>query len=368
MNIPDKNEYAIKKERMRSFMKERGYEAVVIGAQANFSWISCGGTSHVITSTDMGEAILVITETEQICIANTMDARRIMEQELGGLDFELVSLKWNETPRDAYAAGLIKGKKALSDFPVGGAECDMRKFYKMHYPLTGPEIGRYRVLGREAEEVLWDVARQIRPGMTGGDVETLLICEYARRKISVPVMIIGVDEDVSNYRHPIPWEKEIKTSVMLVLGVKRNGLNVPITRMVQFGDVPGDMRKKFDAVCTIAADTILGCKEGVRFKDISMRQKELYRRLGYADEWEKHFVGGLTGYVVSDGALCFDDDEAMTEGMTFNWYVTITGVNTEDTMITTKDGYELFTANGLWPARKVETEKGAVEIPDIYVP
>ena len=368
MNIPDRKEFDIKVKRIHSYMKEYGYDAIVIGTQANFSWISCGGTSHVITSTDMGEAILIITETEKICIANTMDARRIIEQELAGLGFQLVSLKWFDTPRDEYAANIIKDMNALSDFPIAGADNNFKKFYNLHYPLTEPEIERYRILGREAEEVLWNVAKRIRPGMSGSDVETLLICEYARKKISVPVMIIGVDEEISSWRHPIPWDKEIKNSVMIVLGIKRSGLIVPITRMVQFGNVPDDMIKKFDAVCTIAADTILSCKAGAKFKDISMRQKDLYKQLGYADEWEKHFVGGLTGYIVSDGSLCMDENAVMTDGMTFNWYVTITGVNTEDTMITTKEGYELFTVNDIWPTRKIETGKGTVKIPDIYVP
>jgi antitoxin VapB len=367
MNTPDINEFRIKERRLRLFMETHGYGAIVMGTQANFSWISGGGSSRVIASTDLGEAVIVVTETKNICIANTMDAPRIMEQELGGLDFELVSLKWRETPRDAYAAGLIKGLRALSDFPLAGAECNFKKFYRLHYPLTGQEIARYRVLGREAEEVLFDVSGMIKPGMTGSDVETLLICEFARRKISAPVAIIGVDEEISSWRHPIPWGKPIKDSLMLVLGVSRHGLNVPITRMVRFGCVPDDMRHKFDVVCTIAADTILGCREGVRFADISARQRALYERYGYADEWERHFVGGLTGYVVSDGSLCMDRDAAMTNAMAFNWYTTITGVNTEDTMLTARDGrgYELLTVNGIWPVKRFEADNGAVELPDI---
>ena len=365
MNKPDIKEFMIKEERLHTFMKESGYDAVVIGTQANFAWISCGGSSQVISSSDIGEAILVFTEDKRICIANTMDAGRIMEQELGGLCFELVSLKWLDTPRDEYAANLVKDIKALSDFPIAGAECDFKKFYKLHYPLTEPEIERYRVLGKEAEAILWDAANHVRPGMTGSDAETLLRCEYAKEKIGVPVMIIGADEEISSWRHPIPWGKAIKKTLMIVLVVTRNGLSVPITRMVQFGEVPEDMRIKFNAVQTIAAESILSCKKGAKFYDISMRQKELYRQLGFVSEWEKHFTGGLTGYIISDGSLCMDKDATMTDAMTFNWYVTITGVNTEDTMIITSDGYELFTVNGIWPTRKVETEKGTVELPDI---
>ena len=349
-------------------MKEQGYDAVIIGTQDNFAWLSCGGTSGLISTTDMGEAILIITETEKICIANTMDARRIIEQELDGLGFKSVSLKVTEASRDVYAADFIIGMKVLSDFPLEGAECNPQKFYGLQFPLTEQEVERYRILGREAEEILWDVTGRIQPGMTGNQVETIFICECAKKKITLPVKIIGVDEEISSWRHPLPWDKEIKKSLMIVLCFKRNGLHLPITRMVYFGEVPEDIRKRFDAICTIAADTILSCKAGVKFKELSLQQKDLYARLGYADEWEKHFVGGLTGYLVGDSTLCFDEEATMTENMTFNWYVTITGVNTEDTMMITKDGYELFTVNGIWPTREIKTEKGTVEIPDIYVP
>ena len=109
MNRPNKREFLIKEERLHNFMETEGYEAVVIGTQANFSWISGGGDSHVLLNTELGEALLVITKDKKICIANTTDARRIIEQELDGLGFELVTLKWFETPKDVYAANLVKG-------------------------------------------------------------------------------------------------------------------------------------------------------------------------------------------------------------------------------------------------------------------
>ena len=366
MNIPDKKEFEIKEERTRAFMKEQGYDVIVIGTQMNFSWISCGGDSHVMKGTDMGEAIIVITADRKVCILNTMD-RRIYVQELDGLGFELVMLKPTEVSRVEYAADMIRGMKALSDFPIEGAKCDAREFYKLHYPLTKSEITRYRILGKETEEILWDISNQIKPGMTGSDVETMIICEYAKKKITVPVLIIGVDDEISSWRHPIPWAKEIKECVMIVLAVKRNGLHVPITRMVHFGDVSEDMRKRFNAVCEIAAFSILSCKEGVKPADLSRWQKEQYKKLGYEEEWEKHFVGGFTGYAVSDASLCTDEDAVMTDAMAFNWYVTITGVNTEDTMLISKEGNELLTVTGLWPTREVNTEKGMLKIPDILV-
>lgn len=367
MNIPDLEEFIVKENRLHNFMNEHGYGAVVMGTQANFAWFTCGGDSHVLLSSEIGEAILVVTAQEKYCICNSMDAKRIEEQEISGLGFKLITLKWFETPKDVFAAGLIKGLRAVSDIPVDGAECNFKEFYALHYPLTKQEIERYRVMGREAEEALFSVTNAITPGMTGSDVETLLVCEFAKRKLFVACMIIGVDEEISKWRHPIAWAKPIKEYLMLVLAVRRNGLFLPITRLVHFGEVSSDIRNRFDAVCKIAADTILHCKAGVKFTDISARQKQLYTQLGYKDEWENHYVGGITGYIPNDGSLCVDEDAVMVDYQTFNWYVTITGVNTEDTMIIDGDHVELFTVNGIWPTRRWHTEKGDIDLPDILI-
>lgn len=367
MHKPNVNEFQIKEERIQAFMKAQGYDAIVIATQPNFAWISGGGNSRIVSEINMGEAVLVFTATKKICVALSMDAPRIAAHELNGLGFEIVTIKWYEGSRDEYVTDFIKGLKALSDYPLEGAICNPSEFYKLHFPLTKYEIERYRVLGREVEEILWDISQNIWPGMTGNEVKTLLICEYAKKEMTVPVIIIGIDEEISSWRHPLPHDKSIKETIMIVLIVTRGGLNVPITRMMQFGEVPEEMRKKFNDICTIAADTILSCKAGVKFADVSRRQKKLYEKLGYPEEWEKHFVGGVTGYVFSDGSLWNDEDAVMTDGMTFNWYTTITGVNLEDTMITTKDGFEYFTVNGIWPVIKVTTEKGTIEIPDILV-
>ena len=47
-------------------------------------------------------------------------------------------------------------------------------------------------------------------------------------------------------------------------------------------------------------------------------------------------MGGITGYIPNDSSLCLDDSAVVQERQAFNWFITITGVNIEDTMITTE--------------------------------
>src|SRR4030067_1387513 len=94
MNTPDRQEFAVKMERLRAFLKKEGYDAALMGTAANFSWLSCGGKNKVLLNTDYGVSVLLVTQERLVCVANTMDARGLAGQELAGLGFELESLKW----------------------------------------------------------------------------------------------------------------------------------------------------------------------------------------------------------------------------------------------------------------------------------
>jgi len=365
MNKPDVKEFLEKRERVQSFLKRRGFDALIIGTTANFAWATCGGDSHILLDAQQGSCLLVWTSESCRCIANKMDALRIREQELEGLDIEVVSLKWFEPSISDYALIALEGKRILSDIPMPGVECDPQMFYQLHYPLTDGEIIRYREIGRGAEEAVAEVANAVQPGMTGIQIQNALLGSFAQRNLSISCMIIGLDGDISRYRHPLPRDNRLEKALMLVMSGKRYGLNVPITRMVYFGEVPEDIQKRYEAACTIEAHSIRSCVAGAKFHDISMMQKELYKKFGYEKEWEEHFVGGLTGYIANDASFCVDPDARLVDRQTFNWYVTITGVNVEETMIAKEGAQELFTVTGLWPVKTFSALGGEIALPQI---
>jgi Xaa-Pro dipeptidase len=368
MNIADRKEFAVKEQRLRAFLDAQGYDAVLIGTTANFSWLSCGGKNKVVLNSDFGCCLLLVTRERKFCIANTMDARRLEEQELAGLGFEMVALKWHQESLVQRALFMVRGQKVLSDMPLKGAEHNFQRFYELHYPLTDQEISRYRQVGRDAEEVLRAVADQVRPGLTGNEVESMLLSEYARKKLNVACLILGSDEEMWNYRHPMPSPKRIDRQLMLVLAVERHGLNVPITRMVSFAnDIPEETCRRYDAVCGIAARTIAACRPGARFAEILSMQKGWYAEMGFAEETENHFMGGITGYIPNDSSLCLDANAVVRERQAFNWFITITGVNIEDTMITIEQGNEILTRTGHWPLKSFPVQGGTIEVPQILM-
>jgi Xaa-Pro dipeptidase len=366
MHIPNKQEFAQKEERILSFMEQNSWDALVIGTQANFSWLSCGGESRVLITGEGADALMVITPQSKTLITYNMDGLRNLEEEVCGLGFDLIMTHWHEKSREEIALDLVKGKRVLADIPLDGAVTSFKEFYNLHYPLTEWEIERYRELGKESETIIKSVVDRVEPGMSEREVERMLMVDFARKGYISTVVLIGSDERLTRYRHPIPSDKKIEKDLLLVLCGRKYGLHVPITRSVHFGNsLEDETARRFEAASTIAANCIANTKPGKRFSEILEMQKGLYKELGYENEWQLHFQGGITGYMPNDSSLCFDPSAVIKENQSFNWFITITGVNTEDTFISGRN--EIITHSGTWPVRVYTIEREEISLPEILM-
>jgi antitoxin VapB len=357
-------EFEQKEKRIHQFMDEKGWEGVVIGTQANFSWLSGGGASRVLITGEGADALLVLTRTSRTLIAYNMDGQRNIDEEVNGLGFDLVMTKWNEKSREDIAREILGGKKTLSDIPFVGAEQSWKDFYNLHYPLTEWEIDRYRQIGRESELLLLSVLEDIKPGMTEVEVERKLMAQFIHQGYIPAVVLVGSGERNLKYRHPIPSDNRIGKDLMLVLCNRKFGLHVPITRMVWFGDHPDPvMMHRFEAANTIAATCIAHSTPGTRFADIWEDQKRAYQAVGFSEGWRFHFPGGITGYIPNDSSLAMDPEAVVVENQAFNWFITLPGVNTEDTYISGKD--EIITTSGEWPVQTYNVNAKDISLPKI---
>jgi Xaa-Pro dipeptidase len=368
MNHPNAREFELKENRIYRYLDEHKYEAVVIGTQANFSWLSGGGQSNVLITGEGADALAVITRQSKTLVAYNMDGQRNIDEELGGLGFDLIITRWNEKSREEIVLDLLKGKRFLSDIPLEGGFVSAAAFYDLHYPLTEWEIDRYRLLGKESEQIVKSVADRLAPGMKETEVAGLLMAEFSLKGYIPTVVLVGSDARNRKYRHPIPSDKTIDKTLLLVLCPRKYGLHVPITRTIQFGgSLEADLERRYEAASRIAANCIAHTEPGVKFSAILEMQKRLYQELGFADEWRNHFQGGITGYIPNDSTLCFDPEAQIVEHQTFNWFITITGVNTEDTILAGKGAPDIFTRSGEWPVKPYAANGKEVWLPQILI-
>jgi len=365
---PDVNEYKEKQRRVREFFENTGYEALIIGRRDNFAWYTCGGDNRVITTTERGFTVLVITQDKTYCVAHLMDGPRVFDEELQGLEIEPMFLKWYEATLEEKAVQLTKGKKVISDIPVDMAECLPEKIYSMHYPLTEKEIEKCGWIGEKVEEIVCKVADEIKPGITEYDIQAMMLQEFGRYDIIVDNLLVGSDERILKYRHPVPTDKKVERFVLLHPAVKKRGLHANITRMLYLGDkVPDDIQKKYDIANMLEAAAVSMCIPGGKFSTIFDTRKKLLKQYGFEDEWERHFTGGPTGYQLCDACICNDPEAIVSPNQTYDWFITLPGVKVEELSVNTSKGWDILSVTGKWPVKEYSYDSQTFELPQILL-
>ena len=367
MNTAGLGEIRDKHLRVMDFLEQRGWDGLLIGRKDNFSWFTCGGTNEVIVPSETGFGLLLITREGIRLIAQVMDGPRIIDEELRGLEVQYEPLYWYGPSREQKAAELIRGLRVLSDVPVEGAQYEARAIQNLHYPLTDAEIARLRLLGAATDRIIRRVADEVEPGTKEADVAGMFLGEYGRAGIQCDVLLVGSDERISRYRHPNPSEKTVGRYLLLHPAVRKWGLHANVTRLVHFGPVPEDLRRRHEAACRVAAAAVTLCTPGRTFQEILAVQKQLYAQSGFADEWKYHFQGGITGYIVADPTLALDPEAVIVPNQAYDWFITITGVKVEELSINTGGRQEVCSMAGNWPAASYEYRGKSVELPQILV-
>lgn len=368
MNRPNLEDVQEKHRRILEFLEAKGYDAMILERQDNFAWYTGGGCNRVVSTSDAGVGLLLITPKRTYLVAQVMDGPRIMEEELSGMDIEPVFVRWYEKSREEKAAELVKGMRVISDVPVPAAEWNLGAIYSLHYPLTECEIRKYRMLGALTDEILTKVSWEIRPGMSELDVEAMLLYEYGKQNMTADVVQVGADERIGQFRHPTPTDRKIRRFVLIHPAVQKDGLHANVTRMVYFGDrVPEDTLRRYEAACRVEAAAVSMCVAGNHFCDILEEQKRIYQECGYEEEWRNHFQGGITGYLLADPTLCLNQQAKVSVNQAFDWFITITGVKVEELSITIAQGPEVISMSGLWPAKEYEVNGRKIPLPQILL-
>ncbi len=354
-----------KRARLRAWLKARRLDGVVISRRDQFAWITSGGDNHVLKNSEIGFGHAVITPQRHYLVAHTMDAARIYEEQVPDQGYELVSLHWFEGDASLTAQKLA-GHKVAADTPLPGALEVNHELSLLHYPLSELELARCRWLGQQVGEILERVAYEIHPGQSEEEVACWLHEEHLRRNIELDVLIVGSDERIFRYRHPLPTSKKIQRYVLLHPAARRWGLHANVSRSVHFGKPSDDVKNAYQSAATIEARVLAKLRPGVAFTDILSWQKEWYAELGYAEEWKNHFQGGPTGYVVVD-ALRNQTKTSVQENQAFDWFITVTGAKVEELVLLTRQGVELVSYLPSWPGISFKTQEGEQIVPDMLI-
>jgi Xaa-Pro dipeptidase len=351
-------------ETLRAWLQEKKADAVVISSRENFAWLSAGGDSHVVETSMQGTGSLLITPDDQYLFAYEMDGPRLMEEQVPGQGYRLVTTRWFEDDPSTLA---VKrgGKRILADMPLEGAVNRSAEIGRLHDPLDELELNRLRWLGRSTGLVLEELAGRLQPGMTEWQIAGLCRELFHAQHINLDVLLAGVDERARELKHFIPGDKKLEKYLLINPSARRWGLHANVSRCVHFGTPDMLLRQSYLDAAGVVTEMLGACREGARHAKILETMKNGFARRGQPEGWMEHFPGGVTGYLLAD-CRCLSG-QRLVRGQAYDWFATRPGVMVEELSLLTTHGLEIPSLGATWPLGSFSGEYPDILLPEMAV-
>lgn len=345
-------------------LREHRLDGLLIQRVPNFAWATCGASAYVDTASDVSVASLLLTPTGRHLITNNIEAPRLEREEgLTAQGWEFHIAEWHKVSEKIEA--LSHGWRLGADSPYPGAVDLRRAFPRLRMNLLPQEQARMRALAGLCAEAMDRAIRSVQPGMTEHEIAARLGAEALRQGVLPIVNLIATDQRVSSFRHPLPTSKTLEKYAMLVLCGRRHGLVCSVTRLIHFGRLPADLRRRAEAVAEVDAALIAATRPGQRVNQVFRIGLAAYAKAGFPDEWRLHHQGGPAGYEPREFVATDETEDLVRLGQAYAWNPTITGAKSEDTIMIGPEGNETLTAMADWPALEVNVDGQTVSRPAV---
>jgi len=359
------NELENKLARIRALLDQRHLDALLLQRVSSFAWASCGAASYINTASTTGEASLLITRAgPRYLITNNIEAPHYAREEgLEAQGWEFRLEPWHRA--NPAVAELTRGLKLGADLAYPGALDLSTEVARLRVDLLPEEQARMRAVSADSAEALGAAARAVQPGMSEMEIAALIEYEAQKRVAQPIVALVATDQRIFDYRHPLPTAKKLERYAMLIVCGRRQGLVCSLTRLVYFGRLPDEIRRKAEATARVDATVIAATRPGKTLGQVFGDLQQAYAQAGYADEWQLHHQGGSAAYEAREFFGLPGSPEPVKAGQVFAWNPSITGTKSEDTILVSQDGFEVLTATPGWPVWPVTVGERTVDRPAI---
>ena len=347
------SEYTRKVDIIRAWMADHNVGGLYLQSVGSFAWATCGAASYINTASTNGLASLLITLDRQYLITTNIEAPRLeLEEGLAEQGWESIITAWHES--HDTVADLSRGLKLASDGFYPGASDLSVELARVRANLTPEEGRRFRDLGRCCAQALQTAAYSVKPGQTEYEIAAMLAAEAEGQGVQAIVNLIATDERIFSFRHPLPTSKKLDRYAMLILCGRKDGLICSLTRLVHFGPLSDDLKRKAKACAKVDVAFIKSTRPGQTLGDIFENAVSTYAVIGYPDEWRKHHQGGASGYEPREYLAVPGSPDRVSTGQVYAWNPSITGYKSEDTILVGEVHNEILTEMPDWPVTVID--------------
>ncbi|MBA4544424.1 MULTISPECIES: Xaa-Pro peptidase family protein [Thermoactinomyces] len=353
-------------ERVRTFMDDKKLDGVLFRRRDFFSWLTGGKDNHIVNTTELGVAPLLILRDRKICLASKMEAARIREEELYGQGYDWITPEWYEGEIETIQR-ICAGKRIGSDTPIDGLLYVEEELRALRYVLTESEIEDYRSLSQLAARAVESACRELVPGQSEHEIAANLAYKVLKEGMNPQVILVATDERIFRYRHPIPTDKKLERYAMLVLCAEKGGLVSNVTRFVHFGPLSPELEENKRKLAQIDAAMNAATRPGTPICKVIETGIEMYVRMGFPEDWKLLHQGGPTGYASREFLATPDAKGRVLLHQAFAWNPAIRGIKSEDTILVKEHENEFLTHTGEWVYLEVKHDGKTYLRPDILV-
>ena len=225
-----------KHARIIAYLDHTGYDAVLLTRADSLAWFTSGGEFTVDHATEAGTACLFINRKCRSLVADNVQRRRLFEEEVAGLGFQLKERPWYDEP-NRMLTDLTFGKKIACDAQHPGLHDECGKLRALRYPLTPIERQRLRLLGRTLTVAVEATSRNFQQGENEAHIAGHLAHRLLRQGVTPVSLRVAGDDRLARFRQPKFKAAEINHRATIAAVGQRHGLCAAVTRIVSFGPV-----------------------------------------------------------------------------------------------------------------------------------
>ena len=351
--------------RVRDWLARTGRDGVVLGTPGGVAWIT-GGMNLPIDRTAGTDLVwAVVTAGSAALITTDIEADRIRdEMQPAAAGFDLLAVPWWRPEAFAAAAlDLVDGAtdRLATDVDLGdpgtGVSLVTDELVALRLPLGAAEQDLIRALGFDAADALQRALGNWRPGDTDHHVAAEVAAVLESRGADAPVLIVGGDDRLLRYRHPLAVGAPMHRLAMAVVVARRSGLHVAATRFASAGAVPEAMTQSLVDAEHVDAAVLSACVPGATYGGVLTALARGYADVGQPEAWREHYQGGPIGYAQREFELAPGQSDSrwwatrLAAGHAVAWNPSLAGGGKhEDTYLVSASGLEPLTAAPGWPA------------------
>lgn len=330
------NDRSAKVSRLAAILDARGAQQLQLTSTAALAWL-LDGARVTVPYAGAAVCVAVVDRSGEIVVtAHSNEADRLRTEEFGE-NVEVRSVPWWD-PLPSPADGVLDENAIADELRAARAS------------LLPAERARYAALGAETAREVGAVLRTARPDESEHALAARLVAAVVALG-GEPVVTLVAGDSRGHIPHPLPTAAPLGRRAMAVVGARRHGLIVNLTRWISFGAKPVAAEA---ALREVEADAYAATVSGRPLKDVLAEIAASYRRHGLgASAWLAHHQGGPTGYLGRDPKAAPTTTDQVAEGQAFAWNPWVPGAKCEDTMIVTSDGPQVLSADPGWPVVEV---------------